>query len=137
MKLEPQAKSNEDSQVGSSVVVDLQIQRVRAPELLHSFQQRLKMVIYDRWDADDGYSLQGEELNADVADWSPPNNKTLHTLRLEELTQYDVAERIETRERNLIRLNEAKRRADIAHLEVHYTCCVDKKPLFHLNSPCA
>jgi hypothetical protein len=45
---------------------------------------------------------------------------------LEELTHYDVNARIEARGRNLVRLNEAKQRKDVAHLEAHYTCCVDK-----------
>jgi len=84
------------------------------------------MVIHDRWDADGRYEDASEELDMDVAEWPPVDNKKLFTLRLEELTHFDVNPRIEARERNRMRLNEAKTRTDIAHLEVHYTCCVDK-----------
>lgn len=84
------------------------------------------MAIYDRWLADDGYSVQGEELDVDVENWPAPTTSKLLTLRLEELTHFDVNARVEARERNLVRLWEAKKRTDIAHLEVHYTCCIDK-----------
>lgn len=83
-----------------------------------------KIAIYDVWDADD--NPQGKELDIDVADWPPPGEKKLFTLRLEELTHFDIQARIEARERNLLRLVAAKQRADIAHLEVHHTCCADK-----------
>jgi hypothetical protein len=93
-----------------------------------SMQARINpnMAIYDRWRADDGYSIQGEELGIDVADWPPPCDNKFLTLRLEELTHHAVNLRIEARTRNLARLSEAKQRTDIAHLEVHYTCCGDK-----------
>jgi hypothetical protein len=85
------------------------------------------MAIVDVWHADDGYSVQGEELSFDVADWPAPdaNNNNFFTLRLEELTQFEVEARIQARERNLIRLKEAKQRKDIQHVEVHYTGCND------------
>lgn len=86
------------------------------------------MAILDVWHADDGYSAQGEELNFDVADWPALETTTCNafTLRLEELTQFEVAARIQARGRNLIRLEEAKRRRDIRHIEVHYTGCNDE-----------
>ena len=86
----------------------------------------LKMAIYDKWDADYGYSIQGEELDLDATDWAPPDEKKVYTLRLEELTQYDISERVDARERNMFRLSKASQRSDIAHLEVHHTCLVDK-----------
>ena len=85
------------------------------------------MVIYDLWHADDGFSVQGEELDGDVRCWPRPKNGKSLTLRLEELTHFDVSTRIEARSRNLLRMQRAKERQDINHLEVHYTCCIDAK----------
>lgn len=82
-------------------------------------------LFYDKWSADDGYSVQGEELDIDVADWPTAQNDTHLTLRLEELTHYEISARVAARERNLKRLSAAKSRPDVAHLEIHYTCCVD------------
>ena len=85
------------------------------------------MVIYDLWQADDGYSVQGEELHGDVHEWPPPKPGKALTLRLEELTHFDVNARVYARNRNILRLGKARQRPDIQHLEVHYTCCIDKQ----------
>jgi Ran GTPase-activating protein (RanGAP) involved in mRNA processing and transport len=88
---------------------------------------RNSMVIYDLWHPDDGYSVQGEELDSDVNDWPTPSSDKSLTLRLEELTHFDISTRIEARSRNLLRLQKAKSRNDINHLEVHYSCLADQK----------
>lgn len=84
------------------------------------------MVIFDAWHSDDGYSVQGDELDGDVHDWPDPSSDNSLTLRLEELTHFDVSTRIEARSRNLLRLKKAKERQDINHLEVHYSCLADQ-----------
>eukprot|EP00980_Cylindrotheca_fusiformis_P028961 scaffold22680_cov107-Cylindrotheca_fusiformis.AAC.30 len=85
------------------------------------------MAIVDVWHPDDGYSMQGEELSFDVVDWpvQQTSNNDGYTLRLEELTHFEVEARIQARRRNLVRLKEAKHRKDIRHIEVHYTGCND------------
>lgn len=65
------------------------------------------MAIVDLWHADN------------------PEERKFLTLSLEELTQFEVEARIEAREWNLIRLDEAKRCMDIRHLDIPYTCCYD------------
>lgn len=84
------------------------------------------MVACDIWHADDGYSAQGEELGVDVTNWPTPKPLASLTLRLEELTHFDVKAREEAKMRNMMRLGIAQDREDVNHLEVHYTCCVDK-----------
>ena len=72
------------------------------------------MAIVDVWHADDGYSIQGEELSIKIKDWPEPEQAKYLTLRLEELTQFEVNERIKARERNLLRLDQAKKRKETA-----------------------
>lgn len=85
------------------------------------------MAIYDVWKADDGYASLGEELCLDVSEWPSQKPNNSFTLRLEEMTHFDFNDRHVSQARNLLRLEKAKGRKDINHLEVHYTCCLDEK----------
>ena len=46
------------------------------------------------------------------------------TLRLEELTDFDISARLAARDRNLERLSAAKDIKEISHLDFHYSCAV-------------
>jgi Leucine Rich repeat len=82
------------------------------------------MAIYDNWHGDDRH-YHAEELNFDIAEWPPQADDKRYTLRLEESTEYDVYARLRCIERNLARTENAKKRKDIVHVEVHYSCCID------------
>lgn len=88
------------------------------------------MAIFDSWHADrDFYEKpRPEALHFDVSYWPLPSQQQskVYTLRLEELTHYNVQDRVKARTRNMNRLQRAQERQDILHLDVHYTCCVDQ-----------
>lgn len=86
------------------------------------------MAIFDAWHADDDHCRHSKprELHFDVSDWPQPSESECYTLRLEELTHYEIQERVKARTRNMKRIQQAQQRKDIIHLNVHYTCCVDQ-----------
>lgn len=67
----------------------------------------------DVWYADSGYSIQGKELCSDIL------------LRLEDLTNLFDEYRVEARNRNLIRVEAAKSREYVQHIEIPFNCCND------------
>lgn len=83
------------------------------------------MVVYDEWEAENGGYAQGEEVGNNVADWPAPTQGKSLTLRLGEVAPFDVEKKRQGQARDVIRLQAAQARADVTHLEVHYTC-VDK-----------
>lgn len=91
--------------------------------MLSAGQGSRKMAQSDKWRADRNH--QEELLNFDIADWPPQDDVKRYTLCLEETGHCDVAARLRSRERNLARIELAKSRPDIAHMEVQYSCCID------------
>ena len=83
------------------------------------------MVVYDEWEAENGCYAQGKEVGDNVGDWPTPTECKSLTLRLGEVAPFDVEKRRQSQARDTIRLQAARDRADVTHLEVHYTC-VDK-----------
>jgi hypothetical protein len=68
---------------------------------------------------------QEELLQFDVANWPPYDVVKRYKLCLEDTTHYDVTAGLRSKERNLSRIEKAKSRPDIAHMEVQYCCCID------------
>jgi hypothetical protein len=89
------------------------------------FEYISNMVVYDEWEAENGCHAQGKEVGDNVADWPTPAEGKSLTLRLGEVAPFDVEKRRQSQARDVIRLQAAQDRADVTHLEVHYTC-VDK-----------
>jgi hypothetical protein len=89
---------------------------------------RRNVAVFDKWHADDNHCQHSkpEELHFDVSYWPPPSEFKCYTLRLEELTHYEIQERINARIRNMKRIQCAQQRKDIVHLNMHYTCCIDQ-----------
>lgn len=77
--------------------------------------------------ADNGYSIQAEELSFSVEEWPSPDAKINNALalRLEDLTQFDEGYRTDARNRNLVRLEAAKSRQYIQHIDIPFTGCND------------
>jgi Ran GTPase-activating protein (RanGAP) involved in mRNA processing and transport len=88
------------------------------------------VAIFEKWHADDDHFQlsKSQEIHFDVSNWPPPQSSIsmCFTLRLEELTHYEIQDRSEARIRNLKRIQHAQQRKDIVHLNIHYTCCVDQ-----------
>jgi hypothetical protein len=81
------------------------------------------MATFLKWKPDRNHNE--EELSFDIAEWPQQKDDKRYTLCLEETTHYDVDDRRLSRERNLARIERAKERQDVAHLEVQYSCCID------------
>ncbi|CAJ1955331.1 unnamed protein product [Cylindrotheca closterium] len=81
----------------------------------------------DLWYADNGYSIQAEDLSFRLEDWPSPDAKInkVFALRLEDLTQLDDEYRTDARNRNLTRLEAAKTRQYIQSIDIPYTGCND------------
>ena len=86
-----------------------------------------KMVGRDLWYADNGFSIQGKVLSSNVKLWPSPDDEETDdlVLRLEDLSHLHGECRIEARTRNLIRLDAAKGRQDVQHLDLPFNCCND------------
>ncbi|KAL3903737.1 MAG: hypothetical protein SGILL_010333 [Bacillariaceae sp.] len=94
---------------------------------------RHNVAIFDTWEPDEEHrcccrDTKVVELDFDVAHWprsSSDESATAFILRLEEMNQFAVEERIQSRNRNLARVQLAKEHPNTVHLDVHYTCCAD------------
>lgn len=83
------------------------------------------MVVYDEWEAENGCHAPGEKVGDNVTDWPTHTEGKSLTLRLGEVSPFDVLKRRQSQARDVIMLQAAQDRADVTHLEVHYTS-VDK-----------
>lgn len=97
------------------------------PTMPNTSFSKTKMMERYLWYADNGFSIQGEELNAKVENWPSPDEKAenVFLLRLEDLTELDNEYRSEARNRNLIRLEAAKSREFVQHIRIPFNCCND------------